>query len=209
MTTTPAVSYADWLALYARDVATTETIATARLRVITGAVLAYIGWRENDAGVRTLASSAHTVTIPSLYGLRDSTRLTLPLAPVTAVTDVRAGDDVGGTSGVDYTALVSGTDYRLDLSDPRSPALRWLGGEPAGEEVRVTMTAGWATVPEDLQGLVGELTSWSLKTEARRGKTSASDGQTASTGYRPEEWPPDLLARLAPYVCPPARVVRR
>ena len=168
----------------------------------------YLGWRENDAGNLTLASTAHTMVIADSYPLRDAVRLALPLGVVTAVTDVRSGEDVGGTSGTDYTALVSGTDYRLDATNPRRAALRWLGGEPTGPELRVTMTAGWATVPSDLQGAVGQLVAWSLAIDRRRGVASVSAQGMPSTTYRDEKWPDDVLAVLRSYMTPPRAAVR-
>jgi hypothetical protein len=187
----------------------TNTRIDARLLDLSAAVMRFIGWRENDAGNLTLASTAHTMLLGDDYALRDDRRLTLPLCPVSAVSDVRSGSDVGGTSGTDYDVLTSGTDYRLDTSDPARPALRWLQGEPTGEELRVTMTAGWSTVPEDLQGAVAQLVRWSLALDTRRGQASVSAQGMASTSYRPEEWPPDVLAILDRYTVPPSRAVRR
>ena len=210
MATTSIISRANYLAGYdpgSSPNAETTTRIDARLLDVSAAVMAYLGWRENDAGNLTLASTAHTMVIADSYPLRDALRLTLPLGVVTAVSDVRSGEDVGGTSGSDYTALVSGTDYRLDLTNPRRAALRWLGGEPSGPELRVTMTAGWATVPEDLQGAVGQLVAWSMAIDRRRGQVSVSAGGT-STSYRDEKWPDDVLAVLRSYMTPPRAAVR-
>ena len=212
MATTAIISRTDYLAGYDPG-ATPDSEVTARIDArlldVSAAVMLYLGWRENDAGNLTLASTAHTMLIGDSYPLRDSTRLTLPLGAVTAVTDVRSGEDVGGTSGTDYEALVSGTDYRLDLTNPRRAALRWLGGEPTGPELRVTMTAGWAAVPSDLQGAVGQLVAWSLALDRRRGQASVSAQGMPSTSYRQERWPDDVLAVLDTYTAPHASVVRR
>ena len=211
MATTAIISRTDYLAGYdpgASPDAETTTRIDARLLDVSAAVMLYLGWRENDAGNLTLASSAHTMLIGDSYPLRDSARLTLPLGVVTAVTDVRSGEDVGGTSGTDYTALVSGTDYRLDATNPRRAALRWLGGEPTGPELRVTMTAGWATVPSDLQGAVGQLVAWSLALDRRRGVASVSAQGMPSTTYRDEKWPDDVLSVLRSYMTPPRAAVR-
>jgi hypothetical protein len=211
MATTPIISRSNYLTNYdpgtSPDSETTARI-DARLLDLSAAVMRFIGWRENDAGNLTLASTAHTMLLGDDYALRDDRRLTLPLCPVSAVTDVRSGSDVGGTSGTDYDVLVAGTDYRLDTSEPARPALRWLQGEPSGEELRVTMTAGWATVPEDLQGAVAQLVRWSLQLDTRRGQASVSAQGMASTSYRQERWPDDVLAVLERYAVPPARVVR-
>ena len=212
MATTSIISRADYLAGYdpgtAPDAETTARI-DARLLDISTAVMRYLGWRENDAGALTLAASAHTVTLGEDYPLRDDRRLSLPLGPVSAVSDVRSGSDVGGTAGTDYDALVSGTDYRLDLSDPLRPALRWLQGEPLGEELRVTMTAGWATVPDDLQGAVAQLVAWSLALDGRRGRSSVSAQGMVTTSYRDEVWPDDVLSVLDRYLQPHRRAVMR
>lgn len=211
MATTSIISRANYLAGYdpgSTPNAETTTRIDARLLDVSAAVMAYLGWRENDAGNLTLASTAHTMVIADSYPLRDAVRLTLPLGVVTAVSDVRSGEDVGGTSGSDYTALVSGTDYRLDLTNPRRAALRWLGGEPTGPELRVTMTAGWATVPEDLQGAVGQLVAWSMAIDRRRGQVSVSAAGAPSTSYRDEKWPDDVLAVLRSYMTPPRAAVR-
>ena len=211
MATTTIISRTDYLAGYdpgASPDAETTTRIDARLLDVSAAVMLYLGWREDDAGNLTLASTAHTMVIADSYPLRDAVRLTLPLGVVTAVTDVRSGEDVGGTSGTDYTALVSGTDYRLDATNPRRAALRWLGGEPTGPELRVTMTAGWATVPSDLQGAVGQLVAWSLALDRRRGVASVSAQGMPSTTYRDEKWPDDVLAVLRSYMTPPRAAVR-
>ena len=211
MATTSIISRANYLAGYdpgSTPNAETTTRIDARLLDVSAAVMAYLGWRENDAGNLTLASTAHTMVIADSYPLRDAVRLTLPLGVVTAVSDVRSGEDVGGTSGSDYTALVSGTDYRLDLTNPRRAALRWLGGEPSGPELRVTMTAGWSTVPEDLQGAVGQLVAWSMAIDRRRGQVSISAAGAPSTSYRDEKWPDDVLSVLRAYMTPPRAAVR-
>lgn len=211
MATTSILSRADYLAGYdpgASPDAETTTRIDARLLDVSAAVMLYLGWRENDGGNLTLASTAHTMVLGDSYPLRDSVRLTLPLGAVTAVTDVRSGEDVGGTAGTDYTALTSGTDYRLDLTNPRRAALRWLGGEPTGPELRVTMTAGWGTVPSDLQGAVGQLVAWSLALDRRRGQASVSAQGMPSTSYRDEKWPDDVLAVLRSYMTPPRAAVR-
>lgn len=211
MATTAIISRVDYLAAYdpgSTPDAETTTRIDARLLDVSAAVMLYLGWRENDAGNLTLASTAHTMVIGDSYPLRDATRLTLPLGAVTAVADVRSGEDVGGTAGADYTVLVSGTDYRLDLSSPRRAALRWLGGEPTGLELRVTMTAGWGTVPADLQGAVGQLVAWSLALDRRRGQASVSAQGMPSTSYREETWPDDVLLVLRAYMVPTRAVVR-
>jgi hypothetical protein len=211
MATTAIISRTDYLAGYdpgASPDAETTTRIDARLLDVSAAVMLYLGWRENDAGNLTLASTAHTMVIADSYPLRDAVRLTLPLGVVTAVTDVRSGEDVGGTSGTDYTALVSGTDYRLDAPTPGAPRCGGSAGEPTGPELRVTMTAGWATVPSDLQGAVGQLVAWSLAIDRRRGVASVSAQGMPSTTYRDEKWPDDVLAVLRSYMTPPRAAVR-
>lgn len=211
MATTSIITRANYLDRYDPGSSPNAEVTTridARLLDVSAAVMAYLGWRENDAGNLTLASAAHTIMLGDSYPLRDAVRLTLPLGVVTAVSDVRAGEDVGGTSGSDYTALVSGTDYRLDVTNPRRAALRWLGGEPSGPELRVTMTAGWSTVPEDLQGAVGQLVAWSMAIDRRRGQVSISAAGAPSTSYRDEKWPDDVLSVLRAYMTPPRAAVR-
>lgn len=206
MATTTLLSYADYLSLYSRSATATEAIVTARLLDMSAATLRYIGWPLNAAGDLTLASTSHILVIPEEYPLQDDGRVTLPLAWVTAVSEVRAGEDTAGTSGVDYEVLVSGTDYRVQLADPLRPVLRWLGGS-RGPELRVACTAG-ATVPEDLRNAVGQLTAWSLTLDLHRSRSSVSDPQMATTSYRAEEWPADVLALLRPLALPHVRAVR-
>lgn len=196
MATTTLLSYADYLSLYSRSATATEAIVTARLLDMSAAVLRYIGWPLNAAGDLTLASTSHIVTLGEEYPLQDDGRVTLPLAWVTAVSEVRAGEDTAGTAGTDYEVLTSGTDYRAQLADPLRPVLRWLGGA-RGPELRVACTAGTST-PEDLRHAVGQLTAWSLNLDLRRGAASRSDSQMATTSYRAERWPDDVLDTLAP-----------
>lgn len=207
MATTTLLSYADYLSLYSRSATATETIVTARLLDMSAAVLRHIGWPLNAAGDLTLASTSHVITLGEEYPLQDDGRVTLPLAWVTAVSEVRAGEDTGGTAGVGYEVLTSGTDYRAQLADPLRPVLRWLGGS-RGPELRVACTAGPSAVPEDLRNAVGQLTAWSLTLDLHRGRASVSDPQMATTSYRPEEWPTDVLALLRPLALPHVRAVR-
>lgn len=207
MPTTTLLSLADFTALYSRAGTASDAIVTARLLDMSAAVLRYIGWPVNAAGDLTLASTSHVLTIGEDYPLVDDSRLTLPLALVTAVSEVRAGEDTAGTAGTDYDVLTAGTDYRAQLSDPLRPALRWLGGAPAVAELRVACTAG-GTVPEDLRNAVGRLTAWSLGLDLRQGRASITDPQMATTAYRAEEWPPDVLLTLRPWLLPHVRAVR-
>jgi len=209
MSTTTLLSLADYTSLYSRAATAPDAVVTARLLDMSAAVLRYIGWPLNAAGDLTLASTSHALIITEDYPLIDDERLILPLALVTSISEVRAGVDVLGVSGVDYSVLVSGTDYRAQLGDPLRPMLRWLGGAPQSAELRVSCTAGIASVPEDLRQAVGRLTAWSLSLDLRQGRASISDPQMATTAYRAEEWPPDALALLRPWCLPHARVVRR
>ena len=207
MATTTLLSYADYLSLYSRSATATEAIVTARLLDMSAAVLRYIGWPLNAAGDLTLASTSHVVTLGEAYPLQDDGRVTLPLAWVTAVSEVRAGEDTAGTAGTDYEVLTSGTDYRAQLADPLRPVLRWLGGS-RGPELRVACTAGLSAGPEYLRNAVGLLTACSLNLVLNRGRSSASDAQMATMSYRPEEWPADVLALLRPLALPHVRAVR-
>lgn len=206
MATTTLLSLADYTSLYSRSATAPDAVVTARLLDMSAAALRYIGWPLNAAGDLTLASTSHVVTLGEEYPLQDDGRVTLPLAWVTAISEVRAGEDTAGTAGTDYEVLTSGTDYRAQLADPLRPVLRWLGGA-RGPELRVACTAG-TTAPEDLRHAVGQLTAWSLILDLNRGRASASDAQMATLSYRPEEWPADVLALLRPLALPHVRAVR-
>lgn len=206
MATTTLLSLSDYTSLYSRSATAPDAVVTARLLDMSAATLRYIGWPLNAAGDLTLASTSHVIILPEEYPLQDDGRVTLPLAWVTAVSEVRAGEDTAGTSGVDYEVLVSGTDYRAQLADPLRPVLRWLGGS-RGPELRVACTAG-VSAPEDLRNAVGQLVAWSLTLDLHRSRSSVSDPQMATTSYRPEEWPADVLALLRPLALPHVRAVR-
>lgn len=206
MATTTLLSLLDYTTLYSRSATAPDAVVTARLLDMSAAVLRYIGWPLNAAGDLTLASTSHVVTLGEEYPLQDDGRVTLPLAWVTAISEVRAGEDTAGTAGTDYEVLTSGTDYRAQLADPLRPVLRWLGGS-RGPELRVACTAGTST-PEDLRHAVGQLVAWSLTLDLHRGRASVSDPQMATTSYRPEEWPADVLALLRPLALPHVRAVR-
>jgi hypothetical protein len=208
MATTTLLSLSDYRTRYGRQADAADTVVTPRLVEMSAAIMRYIGWSDNDAGTLTLVSSTHTLTLPDGYALADAGGVSLPLAPITAIASVRVGDDTAGAEGVDYEVLTAGTDYRLQSPEPMSPRLRWIGGERVGE-LRVVCTAGWAAVPEDLVGVCGRLTAWSLALDSRAGRASVSDGQMATTSYRAEEWPPDAREALRPYLSPRVRVVRR
>jgi hypothetical protein len=208
MATTTLLSLADYTALYNRAATAPDAVVTARLLDMSAAVMRYLGWPTNAAGDLTMASTAHVLTVGDDYPLWDDDRITLPICYITAISEVRVGADTAGTAGADYDVLTSGTDYRAQLADPLRPSLRWLSGV-SGEELRVACTAGVAAIPEDLRSAVGRLTAWSLGLDLRQGRASISDPQMATTAYRAEEWPPDVLATLRPHLCPHVRAVRR
>ncbi|NBV61901.1 MAG: hypothetical protein EBR73_12645 [Rhodobacteraceae bacterium] len=208
MATTTLLSLADYTALYNRAATAPDAVVTARLLDMSAAVMRYIGWPINAAGDLTMASTSHILTVGDDYPLWDDDRITLPITFVSAVGEVRVGADTAGTAGADYDVLTSGIDYRAQLADPLRPALRWLSGV-SGEELRVACTAGVAAIPEDLRQAVGRLTAWSLGLDLRQGRASISDPQMATTAYRDEAWPPDVVALLRPHLCPHVRAVRK
>lgn len=206
MATTTLLSLADYTAVYSRAATAPDAVVTARLLDMSAAVMRYLGWPTNAAGDLTMASTAHVLTVGDDYPLWDDDRITLPITFVSAISEVRVGSDTAGTAGADYDVLTSGTDYRAQLADPLRPSLRWLSGV-SGEELRVSCTAGVAAIPEDLRQAVGRLTAWSLGLDLRQGKASASDPQMATSSYRAERWPDDIIDLLAPLKVPHVRVM--
>lgn len=212
MAVTTILSRTNYLAKYAPNSANAadNSRIDERLEAVSQAVMQYLGFEPNDAGDWTVIASTRTYTIRDLE-VEDGLRQALPFFPVTAVASVRVGSDTEGTSGTDYDLLTSGTDYRALLTPEDRPSLRWVSGgrRPVeGEEVRVTMTAGWAAAPPALVHAVGTLTARSLARDPTPGISSESAGGVTTTSYDSTQWPSSVKDDLRPFRQPFVRMVR-
>lgn len=123
---------------------TDDTVQDTVLEAYVRAALAAIEARTGKALIAR--SFAWTLT-----QWRDPCRQALPVAPVSAITEVKLTDRTGAE-----TVLAAGT-YRLEL-DAHKPAVAAFGAAlpsvPAQGSAQVTFTAGygptWADVPADL-----------------------------------------------------------
>lgn len=128
--------------------------------------------------------------------------LLLSWGPVIAITSIYDDGTLDFTSS---TYLVASTDYQvLDVDRgwvrlySTSVHGNWSGLKGA---VKVTYTAGYATVPEDLKGLAKLAVRHLYDNRATQGKEVVSQGGSSET-MRPEALLPQIvLDGLAFYVC--------
>lgn len=156
------------------------------------------GWPPATVGgVPSMESAARTLYLDGPGG-RD---LDLGLYPVTAITSVY--DDPTG----DYTDaayLVPSADYTL--VDGRTLRLlstaSWGGWGRGRRRIRVICTAGYTTVPDDLQQLARQAVRYAYDLRHRAGLASLQ-GPAGSTSYRTEDLiPPHVDASLGTYLLP-------
>jgi hypothetical protein len=134
----------------------------------------------------------------------DGTRdLTLDVWPVTAVSQVY-DDPTRDFESASY--LVSSGDYSLRNS--RTLTLKSIASHAAWTKadgvIRVTFTAGYATVPDDLKRLANLAVRAAFDLGAHQGKTSVSQGGV-SVGLTDASWLPlEVRQGLAPFRLPGA-----
>jgi uncharacterized phiE125 gp8 family phage protein len=142
---------------------------------------------------RTFAETTHT-EYRTGDGERDMVLRHKPITSITGIEDVYGGagfnydgDDEHDYWECDYEA---GILYLLQDVFPSSPV----------QTVKVTYTAGYATVPEDVRQVAVELVAskWYLKERQAEGVQSISFGGEQKT-YRRDELTPMQVQALAPY----------
>lgn len=107
--------------------------------------------------------------------------LTLRQFPITAVSAIKVYDGLDNNNAETWTTLVQGTDYERKILDLEACSV-YLDGytfDKGMQNYKITYTAGYATIPEDIQLACKELlkVTWdnSPLGQNRLGFTSVSD----------------------------------
>lgn len=145
-------------------------------------------------GTPSMESTSYTLRLDGPGG----TRLRLPVGPVTAVSSVYDDPDlVFGAS-----TLLASTDYELDSV---VGALRLLpagvhGTWSTGEGViKVTLTAGYVTVPEDLKHAAGLMVRHLFRGRREAGVESVSAGPSSVSPTTRGALPSEVRQAIQPF----------
>lgn len=177
-----------------------DSAVLARIDALSAAILHHLGF---PAGGEDWDSASRVWTFgPYDWAWNpwsDESRLVPQFSPVASVTSIEESGDgsTWTTVQADYYALRDGSDparVRIDaIKGARWSAESWY---------RVTYVAGWTTVPGAVEDAAGRLVAFSLDVDRRRGRQGESGVGQPSETYRPETWPDDLRAQLAPFKLP-------
>ncbi len=153
------------------------------------------------SGSPTMESTSYTRYLDGPGGRK----LQLPIWPVTAIASIY--DDPDLDFGAD--TLVDSGDYSLINGAAGEVLLTSTAEHGAwGEEegcIKVTFTAGFTTVPEDLKGIACEAVKWIWNRRTLQGKTSTTaSGAQVSKEADNGQLPPHILAALTPFKLPGA-----
>jgi hypothetical protein len=151
-----------------------------------------------DNGAPTLASATYTLIEPEVVVSEDGYTLLVRVPNITAVTSLH----VSASRVWDASTLRDSAGYVLDVRtsmieiDPSYPPLPLTR-----RSVRAVVTAGWATLPDDLAHAVAVLTRHLFDLRHGQGRTSVSEAGI-STSLRPETMPDAVRQMIARYVVP-------
>lgn len=128
---------------------------------------------------RDLESATYT---NELYDGNDSNELVLRQSPITAVTTIAYYEGLDSNDAETWTTLVQGSDYERKIISPRlvSVILDTYTFVLGSQNYRITYTAGYSAIPDDIQMACKELLkiAWdnSPLNKNRLGFLSTSDG---------------------------------
>jgi hypothetical protein len=171
-----------------------ETLIDAADGMIAAAVCAAMP----DNGTPTLGSTTYTLIEPEVVVSEDGYTLLVRAPNVTAITSLHAS----ASRVWDAASLRAAAGYALDARtgqieiDPAYPPLPLTR-----RSVRAVVTAGWATLPDDLAHAVAVMTRHLFDLRHGQGRTSLSEAGI-STSLRPETMPDAVRQMIARYVVP-------
>jgi hypothetical protein len=115
--------------------------------------------------------------------------------PVTAISELRID---GGSLFTDPATVIDPADYTL--ADDGNSLLLIGGTFPRGyNNVRVTYTAGYTTVPADLQQACLDLCFWKYRTRESGDIGRKQKGKASESEQWHQDWPPGPLAAVMRY----------
>ncbi len=166
-----------------------SNVSASRIAEAEALIATLCGW-ASLTGLASMEQDDHTNRVLYLDGTAVTRRggvdvLRLGLFPVSSVASVY--DDQDGDLSYSASELVSASDY--DTSDLARGELLFLptgGHTPSRRGYRrfkVTLTAGYATAPDDLKRLIAETTKALIQRHRTAGKTSTS-GKSGSASLK-------------------------
>jgi len=184
----------------AEDTVLTKVIAREEVRVAN-----YLGYPPASAGT---APSIESKGYIRFYGAeaieKDGRILRVDVLPLTTITSIYDDEDLDW----DSDHLVAATDYSildgsqgLILLDSDSVHGSWTEGDG---NVRVAFTAGWPSVPADVQEVIGLLCKRAWVRRTTEGFESLPQGSGSASPASADHIPADLRAMLDPYRLPRA-----
>lgn len=175
-----------------------DTILGELIAAVGAAFARRTGWPPTTVGgAPSMESGARTLYLDGPGG-RDLDTGLYPVTSITSVYDDPTGDYTDAAylvASADYT-IVDGRVLRL-LS-----TASWGGWGRGRQRIRAIVTAGYATVPDDLQQLARQAVRYAYDLRHRAGLASLQ-GPAGSTSYRAEDLiPPHVDAALGIYLLP-------
>lgn len=115
--------------------------------------------------------------------------------PVTAVSELRID---GGSLFTDPATIVDSADYTI--ADDGNSLLLIGGTYPRGyNNIRITYTAGYATVPSDLEQACLDLCFWRYRTRESGDIGRKQKGKASESEQWHQEWPPSIVSAVMRY----------
>ncbi len=167
------------LAKYKEYLKITDTTVDTQLTTLT----AHVEQRVKTWLNRAIESATYT---DEYYNGNGKHYLVLRQFPITAATTIKVYDGLDSNNAEIWTTLVQGTDYERKVLDTEACSV-YLDGytfEKGLQNYKITYTAGYTSIPEDIQLACKELlkVTWdnSPLNQNRLGFTSVSDSAGSS-----------------------------
>lgn len=175
-----------------------DTTIEAMIDAADAQIAQWLGMARPSSGTYTLGSAAYVLREPDLHVAHDGRRVLLRVHNVTAWTSLYS--DPLRVFGAD--TLVSSDDYETDAlmcAFDLLPSATALTLERRG--VKASITAGWSTLPDDLEQAVAMHVRHLFTLRRQQGQSSTSEGGV-SVSLRDETIPAAVAQMLAPYRIP-------
>jgi hypothetical protein len=176
---------------------TADTELTNLLNRVEAIVALHLGFPVYDGGtLRSLARKTYTIYLDGpMYSRADV--LQLPIRPVVSVTSLHS--DIDRVYGSD--SLLAGSEYELDGQNGRvilKPLVATNGFDKGFRAIKVVVTAGFDSMPTDLEHAVCVYASALHRSKSSQGKRSISQRDT-TTAFDPRTLPIEVKQILYPY----------
>ncbi|MEN9814120.1 MAG: hypothetical protein RLZZ412_102 [Verrucomicrobiota bacterium] len=175
-----------------------DTTIEALIDVADAQIAQWCGMARPSSGAYTLGSTAYILREPDLHVAHDGMRVLLRVHNVTAWTSLHS--DELRAFGSD--TLVDSADYEtdalmvaFDILPNKNPVTLVRRG------VKATVTAGWSTLPDDLEQAVAMQARHLFTLRRSQGQSSVSEAGV-SVSLRDETIPAAVAQIVAPYRIP-------